>query len=53
MSLSRKRIPLTLLMSDVVTGDLREDILDEKILSAIVEIKVPVQSHRGNRSACP
>jgi ferredoxin len=37
-----KNNPLTLLMSDVVTGDLREDILDEKILSAIVEIKVPV-----------
>src|SRR5229473_8158959 len=34
--------PLTLLMSDVSTGTLREDILDEKILSAIVEIKVPV-----------
>src|SRR5229473_1301153 len=29
--------PLTLLMSDVSTGTLREDILDEKILSAIVE----------------
>jgi ferredoxin len=34
--------PLTLLMSDVSTGVMREDILDEKILSAIVEIKVPV-----------
>src|SRR5713226_9267181 len=34
--------PLTLLMSDVSTGTLREDILDEKILSAIVEIKVPL-----------
>ncbi len=37
-----KNNPLTLLMSDVSTGNLREDILDEKILSAIVEIKVPV-----------
>src|SRR5438270_1471562 len=37
-----KKNPLTLLMSDVSTGALREDILDEKILSAIVEIKVPV-----------
>jgi hypothetical protein len=37
-----KRNPLTLLMSDVSTGTLREDILNEKILSAIVEIKVPV-----------
>ena len=35
-----KKNPLTLLMSDVATGTLREDILDEKVLSAIVEIKV-------------
>jgi ferredoxin len=34
--------PMTLLMSDASTGSLREDILDEKILSAIVEIKVTV-----------
>jgi hypothetical protein len=26
----------------VTTGDIREDILDEKVMSAIVEIKVPV-----------
>jgi ferredoxin len=38
-----KKNPLTLLMSDVSTGALREDILDEKILSAIVEIKVPIE----------
>jgi ferredoxin len=37
-----KRNPLTLLMSDVTTGTLRSDILDEKVLSAIVEIKVTV-----------
>jgi ferredoxin len=36
-----KRNPLTLLMSDVSTGTLREDVLNEKVLSAIVEIKVP------------
>jgi hypothetical protein len=29
-------------MSDVATGTIREDILGEKVLSAIVEIKVPV-----------
>jgi hypothetical protein len=29
-------------MSDVSTGTLREDILNEKVMSAIVEIKVPV-----------
>jgi ferredoxin len=37
-----KKNPVTSLMSDVSTGTLREDILDEKVLSAIVEIKVPV-----------
>jgi ferredoxin len=37
-----KKNPLTLLMSDVGTGTLRGDILNEKVLSAIVEIKVPV-----------
>ena len=34
--------PVTSLMSDVATGTIREDILNEKVLSAIVEIKVPV-----------
>jgi ferredoxin len=37
-----KRNPLTLLMSDASTGTLKPDILREKVLSAIVEIKVPV-----------
>src|SRR4030095_16744529 len=37
-----KKTPITSLMSDVATGTLREDILNEKVLSAIVEIKVPV-----------
>jgi len=36
-----KRNPVTTLMSDVTTGTIREDILNEKVLSAIVEIKVP------------
>lgn len=36
-----KKNPVTSLMSDVRTGTIREDILDEKVLSAIVEIKVP------------
>ncbi|MGH9433690.1 MAG: hypothetical protein ACRD3T_19345, partial [Terriglobia bacterium] len=35
--------PLTLLRSDICTGTLRPDILNEKVLSAIVEIKVPVE----------
>src|SRR5947208_4136725 len=38
-----KKNPVTSLMSDVATGTLREDILGEKILSAILEIKVPVE----------
>ncbi len=37
-----KKNPITSLMSDVSTGTLRPDILNEKVLSAIVEIKVPV-----------
>ena len=35
-----KKNPFTSLMQDVATGTLREDVLDEKVLSAIVEIKV-------------
>ena len=35
--------PVTSLMSDVATGTLREDILNEKLMSAIIEIKVPVE----------
>ena len=38
-----KKNPVTSLMSDVATGTIREDILDEKVLSAIVEIKVAVE----------
>jgi ferredoxin len=36
--------PVTHLMTDRERGLLRPDILDEKILSAIVEIKIPLQS---------
>ena len=38
-----KKNPVTSLMSDVSTGTIREDILNEKVMSAIVEIKVPVE----------
>jgi hypothetical protein len=38
-----KKNPVTSLMTDVSSGTLRPDILDEKVMSAIVEIKVPVQ----------
>jgi ferredoxin len=38
-----KKNPVTSLMTDPCTGTLREEILAEKILSAIVEIKVPVE----------
>lgn len=36
-----KNNPVAGLMTDVATGDIREDVLDEKVLSVIVEIKVP------------
>ena len=39
-----KRNPVTSLMSNTCTGDLREDILNEKILSAIVEFKTSLQN---------
>jgi len=38
-----KKNPVTTLMTDVPTGKLREDILDEKVMSAIVEIKVSAE----------
>ena len=34
--------PITSLLSDPTAGTIREDVLNEKILSAIVEIKVPI-----------
>jgi hypothetical protein len=37
------RNPVTSLMSDVPTGTIREDIMNEKVLSAIMDIKVPVE----------
>ncbi len=38
-----KKNPITSLMTDVPTGTLREDIMNEKVMSAIVEIKVAVE----------
>lgn len=38
-----QRNPITTLMSDVATGTIREDVMNEKVLSAILEIKVPVE----------
>jgi len=37
-----KNNPITTLMTDTATGDIRSDILNEKVMSAIIEIKVPV-----------
>ena len=37
-----KNNPITTLMSNVETGDIRPDILNEKVMSAIIEIKVDV-----------
>ena len=39
-----KRNPVTSLMANTTTGDLREDILSEKILSAIVEFKTSIRN---------
>jgi len=36
-----KNNPVATLMTDTATGDIREDILDEKVLSAILEISIP------------
>jgi ferredoxin len=38
-----KNNPITSLMTDTSAGTLREDIMNEKVLSAILEIKVPVE----------
>jgi ferredoxin len=38
-----KKNPFTLLMTDVESGTIREDVLNEKVMSAIVEIKVSVE----------
>lgn len=35
--------PVTLLMKDVGAGKLKEDVLDEKVLSAIVECTLPIE----------
>ena len=35
--------PVTHMMTDTRTGKLRDDILNEKILSAIVEFKTPIE----------
>ena len=37
-----KKNPITSLMSDVSKGQLREDVMGEKVLSAIVEIKTTI-----------
>ena len=37
-----KKNPVTNLMSDAATGAIREDVLGERVLSAIVEIKAPM-----------
>jgi len=38
-----RKNPVTSLMSDIATGTIREDVMGEKLMSAIVEIKVPVE----------
>lgn len=41
-----RKNPLTTLLSNPKTGGIREDILDERVLTAIVEFKVPVERVR-------
>jgi len=41
-----KNNPVATLMTDSSTGDIRPDILDEKVLSAILEISIPVHDLR-------
>ncbi|MBN1153150.1 MAG: 4Fe-4S ferredoxin, partial [Dehalococcoidia bacterium] len=43
--------PVTILMEDVKTGKMREDVLDEKCLSAIVECALPVEKIRDGLKA--
>ena len=38
-----KKNPITSLMSDVATGTIKPDVMGEKLMSAIIEIKVPVE----------
>jgi ferredoxin len=38
-----KKNPITSLMSDVATGTIKADVMGEKLMSAIIEIKVPVE----------
>jgi ferredoxin len=35
--------PVTQLMTDRETGKIREDVLNEKVLSAIIELKIPIE----------
>ena len=46
--------PITTLMTNVETGDIREDILNEKVMSAIIEIKVGVErTEKSSASSGP
>ncbi len=38
-----RKNPLTTLLSDQKTGSIREDILDQRVLTAIIEFKVPIE----------
>jgi len=43
--------PVTILMENVKTGKIREDVLDEKCLSAIIECALPVEKIRDGLKA--
>lgn len=44
--------PVTYLMTDTKTGKLREDVLQERVLSAIVEVLVPVEKLEAVLKSC-
>lgn len=44
--------PVTYLMTDTKTGKLRDDVLGERVLSAIVEVLVPVEKLEAVLKAC-
>ena len=43
----RPENPVTFLMEDTRTGALKEDILDEKVLSAIIEFTIPIEKMKS------
>ncbi len=49
----RPENPVTFLMEDTATGKLREDVLNEKVLSAIIEFTVPIENLKSVLAILP